>query len=78
MASLILFYFWHLRTFVVLYPSMVDMSIHVEGQTENVALIRAVPHQERPIRLIQELDLCLIPAKRAPVPTTLTKVIEPI
>lgn len=63
---------------MVLYPSMVDMSIHIEGQTENVALVRAVPHQERPIRLIQELDLRLIPAERTPVPTTLTKVIEKI
>lgn len=72
------FFFWHLATFMVLYPSMVDMSIHVKGQTENVALVRAVPHQERPIRLIQELDLRLIPAQRAPVPTTLTKVIEKI
>lgn len=70
--------FLHLATFMVLYPSMVDMSIHVKGQTENVALVRAVPHQERPIRLIQELDLRLIPAQRAPVPTTLTKVIEKI
>lgn len=72
------FFFWHLATFMVLYPSMVDMSIHVKGQTENVALVRAVSHQERPIRLIQELDLRLIPAQRAPVPTTLTKVIEKI
>lgn len=52
----------------VMYPSLI-----LEGQAEYVVLIRAVTNQERALWFLCKLVLCLLPAQRSPVPTTLKK-----
>jgi len=42
-----------------------------EAQTENVAVVGAVTHQERAVRLVGQFRLRLVEPERTPVPPTL-------
>ena len=58
-------------TFVVLNAGVVGRALGTEGQTEYVAVIWTVPHQEWPVHLVGQLRLSIVPVQWAPVPAAL-------
>lgn len=61
---------------VVLHSSVVGDALGPEAEAQDVPRVRAVPHQERAVRLPFQLHLCVFPIHRPPVPTTLLQLAE--
>lgn len=58
-------------TLVVLYPDVPDEAIELEGEGEDVVVVRRVSHYEGSIRFIGQYLLCCLPTYGPPVPSTL-------
>lgn len=61
-------------TFVVFDARVVRAGQRAEAEAEDVALVWAVPHQERPVWLLRQLRLRVLETKGAPIPAALQRV----
>lgn len=57
----------------MLYPDVPDETIELEGEGEDVVVVRRVPHDEGPIRFIRQDLFCRLPADGTPVPPALQR-----
>ena len=63
-------------TFIMFNTCVMRCSLWSEAQTENITVVRTVPHQETSIRFVGQLRFCIVPREGAPIPSTLkTKII---
>jgi len=63
-----------IRTFVMFDARVMGGAERAEAKAEDISLVRTVTDQERAVRLVSKLRLCLIEPQCTPVPATLSHV----
>ena len=61
------------HTLIVFDSDMSDKAVELEGEGEDVVVVRGVPHHEGTVRLRGQNTFRGLPGQRAPVPTSLNK-----
>lgn len=58
-------------TLIMFNPDMSNEAIELEGEGEDVVVVRRIPHDEGPIGFVGQHLLCCFPADWTPIPPTL-------